>query len=78
MPSDGGDDLEDVVGRLLATLRDVAESPGFETTMRRFLPRDLADRTVGNPAFREAMCNDLSELFGFVRDPRSMSPVNQL
>ena len=71
-------EYEDVVGRVLATLRDVAESPGFEATMRRFVPRDLADRTVGNPAFREAMCNDLSELFGFVRDPRSMSPVNQL
>lgn len=71
-------EYEGVVGDLLARLRDVAESQGFETTMRRFLPRGLADRTIGNPAFREAMCNDLSELFGFVRDPQNMSPVNQL
>ena len=71
-------EYEDLVGGVLATLRDVAESPGFETTMRRFLPRDLAERTVGNPAFREAMCNDLSELFGFVRDPRSMRAVSKL
>lgn len=70
-------EYEDVVGGLLRELRDVAESPGFEATMRRFLPRDLADRTVGNAAFREAMCNDLSELFAFVLDPSSMSPVNQ-
>ena len=72
------DEYEDEVGALVATLRDVAESPGFEATMRRFLPRDLANRTVGSAEFREAMCNDLSELFALVRSPGNMTPLNLL
>ena len=46
--------------------------------MRRFLPRDLANRTVCSAEFREAMCNDLSELFALVRSPGNMTPLNLL
>lgn len=53
-------------------LPDVIEGGGFQATMRRFLPHDLAENTIGNADYRRTMVQSLQETFGWLRDPGSM------
>ena len=53
-------------------LPDVIEGGGFEATMRRFLPHDIADRTVGNADYRRMMTSSLQETFEWLRNPGAM------
>lgn len=71
------DEFEAMVDGLIVRLPKILESAGFESTLRRFLPRRIADDTIGDATFREAVCNALQDLFGWVRDPRTMSPIHE-
>ena len=53
-------------------LPDVIEGGGFQATMRRFLPHDLAEATIGNADYRRTMVESLQETFGWLRNPGSM------
>ncbi|MCY3810830.1 MAG: nucleotidyl transferase AbiEii/AbiGii toxin family protein [Gammaproteobacteria bacterium] len=53
-------------------LPDVIADGAFEATMRRFLPHDLAENTIGNADYRRMMVESLQETFRWLRDPGSM------
>ena len=53
-------------------LPEVIEGRAFETTMRRFLPHDLAEETIGDADYRRMMVESLQEVFAWLRDPHAM------
>ena len=66
------DDYTELLAEAGARLPDVVEGGAFQTTMRRFLPDDLAGKTIGNADYRRMMVESLQETFGWLRDPGSM------
>lgn len=67
-----GDEFTALLVEAGARLPDVVEGGAFEATMRRFLPHDLAETTVGNADYRRMMVESLQETFGWLREPGSM------
>ena len=53
-------------------LSEDLEGDAFETTMRRFLPHDLAEEAVGDADYRRMMVESLQEVFAWLRDPHAM------
>ena len=41
---------------------DIIESEGFRTTLQRFVPKPLADRTIGDPAYRQHLASTVNRL----------------
>lgn len=67
-----GDEFTALLVEAGARLPDVVEGGAFEATMRRFLPHDIAENTIGNADYRRMMVESLQETFGWLRDPGSM------
>ena len=51
----------------------IVESEAFQGTLRRFLPADVAEQTIGNRDYRTAMANAMTELFAQAREPQLRS-----
>lgn len=62
---------EDTLSVASEKLPAIVESEAFQGTLRRFLPADVAEQTIGNRDYRTAMANAMTELFAQISDPHS-------
>lgn len=63
--------LDEFKGTLTAVgerLPAIIASDAFRDTLRTFLPMDVAARTVDAPDYREALSNQMTEIFAQLRD----------
>ena len=67
----GLDEFKDTLTAMSEKLPAIIASDAFRDTLRLFLPMDVAARTVDAPDYREAVTNQMMEIFAQVRDPQS-------
>ena len=67
----GLDEFKDTLTAVSEKLPAIIASDAFRDTLRLFLPMDVAARTVDAPDYREAVTNQMMEIFAQVRDPQS-------
>ena len=62
---------EEVLAAAGSKLPSIMESEAFDATMRRFLPSDVAERTIADPDYRAAVTTALADLFAQTRNADS-------
>jgi predicted nucleotidyltransferase component of viral defense system len=56
-------DYEENVAQLIEKLSTIVQGESFKNEMKRFLPQDVYQRTMGQPAFTQYLENTLSKAF---------------
>ena len=65
----GPHEFETILTSATEKLPAIIASSAFRNTLRRFLPMDVASRTLDDPHYREAITNHMLETLAQLRDP---------